>query len=199
MGLSHLFSSLLVGRRFPGSWKQNGPCQQSSAASSALESGAGEGKWGAALGEEGAGRWESTLSRNTELSDGSRGPGDSRPPVPAHTHEPRVPLPPRDKGRAWRYLTAEPQGGESGAGRSAGAVASPAYLEVAGQLGSWPPAPAGEQRALPASPHGEVKCPLETRPVTPGPEQTASRGFQRQGSLGFSSPAPCSSSFGGCS
>lgn len=44
LGLSHPFSTLLVGRRFPGSWKQNGLGQQSSAASSALESGAGEGE-----------------------------------------------------------------------------------------------------------------------------------------------------------
>lgn len=29
LALSHPFSTLLVGRRFPGSWKQNGPCQQS--------------------------------------------------------------------------------------------------------------------------------------------------------------------------
>lgn len=48
LGLSHPFSTLWVGRRFPGSWRQNRPCQQSSAASSALELGAGEGevRWG---------------------------------------------------------------------------------------------------------------------------------------------------------
>ena len=158
LGLSHASSTLLVGRRFPGSWKQNGPCQQSSAASSALQSGAGEGEVRQGPGPSG-----------TCGEGGRRGPASSKeqssagapacqsqlqdPSFEAHAQVLSVPLPPLAKDR----VTVFPEGGASqervqGKAKGGGRLAC---LEVAGAVvGSWSPSPclAVARRVLHSSP-----------------------------------------------
>ena len=111
MGLSHLFSALLVGGRFPGSWNQNGHV------SNLLLPPQHPGR------ERGRGSRQCPVSSgfhkrsSPRPSAGSWGKGDPRTPCPAlgpvraaHTQALPVPSPPRAKDR----VAAFPEGQATG-------------------------------------------------------------------------------------